>query len=402
MATPWRYVLVVWIAGVGALALFDRSKPTIAEEASVALRYASPRPNGQMVPIATTLAIRAGVELAAESVSPGVFSVRGSLSGEHSGSVVLADDHQTVIFKPTMPFARGETVAVIVSEGLRTASGLPVSGIRYSFATTRGLAQAIGQQALSVTADAVGQNSAAVDVSARDNTTTALTLPADFPVMTATVTHTLPTGEYYFLAPLTFGAPGLPHYNTIIDGNGQVVFYMPVETGTDFKRQPDGTLSFFSAVDNAFHILDETYSEVRVVEAGNVYVTDFHELLILPDGHALLMIYDSQPVDMSLVVPGGQPDAIVIGLVIQELDTSGNVVFEWRSWDHIDITDSYIDLTTPSVDYIHGNAIEVDIDGNLMISSRNTADITKSNRQTGDVMWRLGGKSNQFTSSNEI
>jgi hypothetical protein len=100
---------------------------------------------------------------------------------------------------------------------------------------------------------------------------------------------------------------------------------------------------------------------------------------------------------MSAIVPGGHPNATVIGLVIQELDESKNVVFQWRSWDHFQITDATDeDLTAPVIDYVHGNAVEMDTDGNVLISSRHMDEITKINRETGDIIWRWGGKHNQF------
>ena len=115
------------------------------------------------------------------------------------------------------------------------------------------------------------------------------------------------------------------------------------------------------------------------------------------------MSYDPQPVDMSVVVPGGDPNAIVIGLVIQELDTQKNVVFQWRSWDHFEITDGSVSplstLTGPSVDYVHANALELDHDGHILLCSRHLNEITKIDRQTGEVVWRMGAHAvhNDFT-----
>ena len=107
------------------------------------------------------------------------------------------------------------------------------------------------------------------------------------------------------------------------------------------------------------------------------------------------MIYDQQPLDLSAY--GGRPDAQVIDLVLQELDQDNNVVFQWNGRDHFAITDTYEPLTTPLVDLVHGNAVELDADGNLLLSSRHLSEITKINRTTGDIVWRLGGKHNQFT-----
>jgi len=138
----------------------------------------------------------------------------------------------------------------------------------------------------------------------------------------------------------------------------------------------------------------------------NGYVTDIHEFLLLQNGHSLMMSYDYQYVRMDTVVTGGDSNAVVTGLVIQELDQNKDVIFQWRSWDHFQITDATydIDLTDSIIDYVHGNAIEVDYDDNLLVSSRHLDEVTKINRQTGDIIWRLGGeycKNNQFTFIND-
>ena len=77
-------------------------------------------------------------------------------------------------------------------------------------------------------------------------------------------------------------------------------------------------------------------------------------------------------------------------------------MFQWRSWDHFEITDAdSVDLSLGVIDYCHGNAIEIDYDGNLLLSSRNMSEVTKINRTTGEKIWRLGGKNNQFTFLND-
>jgi hypothetical protein len=122
---------------------------------------------------------------------------------------------------------------------------------------------------------------------------------------------------------------------------------------------------------------------------------------VLSNNHALMMVHDYKIIDMSLIVPGWNPQALVVGCILQEIDTQGNVVFEWRSWDHIPITDSNQDLTADFIRYIHCNSMEKDTDGNLLISSRHLDEVTKIDRQTGEVIWRLGGKANQFAFTND-
>ncbi|HZF57900.1 MAG TPA: arylsulfotransferase family protein, partial [Rubrobacter sp.] len=47
-------------------------------------------------------------------------------------------------------------------------------------------------------------------------------------------------------------------------------------------------------------------------------------------------------------------------------------------------------------DYFHLNSIEVDHDGNLIVSARRTSAVYKIDRASGEVIWRLGGKKSDF------
>ncbi len=128
------------------------------------------------------------------------------------------------------------------------------------------------------------------------------------------------------------------------------------------------------------------------------YTLDTHDMKLLPNGHALLFGTEVRTVDMSALVPGGKTAASVTGDVIQEIDANKRLVFEWHTFDHIPITNSFYDLTQQTIDYAHINAVSIDpTDNNLLASLRTTSEIVKINRQTGEVMWRLGGKANEFT-----
>jgi hypothetical protein len=86
----------------------------------------------------------------------------------------------------------------------------------------------------------------------------------------------------------------------------------------------------------------------------------------------------------------------VVGSVIQELEVpSARVLFDWRSLDHVPVTESK-QKVGPRFDYFHANSIDLTRDGHLLVSARNTCALYKINRQTGAVMWRLGGKRSDF------
>ncbi len=234
-----------------------------------------------------------------------------------------------------------------------------------------------------------------------------VTVPDSFPEITVTTPANGAGDGYLFISNFVIDwssrgsiAQSRP-YLLILDNNGEPVFYREMTPGVpvmDFKKQPNGWLTY--AEWNGMHYaLDETYSIVKSFEAKNGYRTDIHDFQILPDDHVLINIYDMKRVDMTAY--GGKPDAVVTGLVIQEQDPDGHVVFQWRSWDHFKFEESAADLTGDFVDPVHGNSFELDHDGNLIISSRRMNEVTKIDRQTGEIIWRLGGKANEFEFVND-
>jgi hypothetical protein len=60
-----------------------------------------------------------------------------------------------------------------------------------------------------------------------------------------------------------------------------------------------------------------------------------------------------------------------------------------------------VNLLDPAFVHAHINSVDVDLDGNLVISARNLDEITKIDRKTGNIIWRFGGKNNQFSFVND-
>jgi hypothetical protein len=107
------------------------------------------------------------------------------------------------------------------------------------------------------------------------------------------------------------------------------------------------------------------------------------------------MCDETRVMDLSAV--GGMAGAAVTGTVVQHLDQTGGLLFEWSPFDHFDITD--VDQETRSgvaVNWTHGNALDLDAEGNLLVSFRSLSEITRIDTRTGAVLWRMGGRRNQF------
>jgi hypothetical protein len=377
---------------------------------STPLRYLSPRPGALLVSPEANIILRPGEPLDKISLeNSSLITVIGSISGLHSGTAKLSDDGKTIVFNPRDPFTGGETVTVTLHNGLRTTTGKPVDPLEFTFVVSPRKVSI--NPMYSLLSELEDSRQAPTKVKAQPSPQKAQqsvvkafngdSLPSDFPSRTI-LTSNNPSPGKIFLSNFDVHNTSVP-YLMILDNSGSPVFYRKMNGNClDFMVQPNGLLTYWDTSLGHFIALDSSYSVVDSFKCGNGYSTDLHELRILPDGHALLMSYDPETVDMSEVVLGGNPSATVLGLIIQELDREKNVVFQWRSWDHFKITDAtHEDLLASTIDYVHGNALELDNDGNIFLSSRYLDEITKINRETGEIMWRMGGKNNQFTFIND-
>ncbi len=204
--------------------------------------------------------------------------------------------------------------------------------------------------------------------------------------------------NYIFLGPTTSSAP----YIMIIDNKGNPLFVKKAKSGVyDFKPQPNGTLSYYDRGGDCYYVMNKDYEITDSIKCLNGIETDIHELRILTNGNYLILGTDTHKADMSKIVENGSTSATIVGYVIQEIDRYKKVIFEWRTWDNFEITDSYTDLKQNTIDVAHGNSIDVDNDGNFLVSFRNTQEVTKIDRETGKIIWRWGGKKNQFTYIND-
>ena len=211
---------------------------------------------------------------------------------------------------------------------------------------------------------------------------------------------------YIFVAPR--GGEAGPGGPMILDDRGQAVWFSPVrgedEFAMNFKVQNylgRPVLTWDHHVvggKEEYLILDFSYRKVATVHAGNGHRGNFHEFLISPQGTALITVYYKAHGDLTPF--GGPKNGVVYAGIAQEVDIeSGEVLFEWQSLDHVGLGESYAKLgqiSRPGLDYFHINSIDVDHDGNLLVSARNTWTVYKIDRKSGEIIWRLGGKNSDF------
>ena len=230
-------------------------------------------------------------------------------------------------------------------------------------------------------------------------------LPLDFPQIAVSINNN-PDSGYIFLSTYTNEQPIINNYLMILDNLGEPIFFRKTNGyAHDFKVQPSGHLSYIEALSpnsqKTAYIMNNHYAIIDSFTSEN-YWMDNHEFQLLLNGNALLGARAYRTVDLSQIIEGGSPVAQVEDYIIQEIDQNKNIVFEWNSADYFELTDApHIDLTSQHIYYVHANAIEIDTDGNILLSSRHMDEITKIDRQTGDIIWRLGGVNNEFTFLND-
>ncbi|KAB8073765.1 ASST-domain-containing protein [Aspergillus leporis] len=217
-------------------------------------------------------------------------------------------------------------------------------------------------------------------------------------------------GLYTFIAPRgnKVGNPG----PMILDQDGHLVwtkkygqtYNLNVYTfkGQDYLTFWVGNDGVGGHGEGAYYMLDSTYQETYKITAANALPADLHDFHLTDQGTALITIYDIYPANLTSV--SGSPQGTIYDGTFQELDLeTGALLFQWRASDHFAFTDSYrppesadIDSTAPW-DFFHINSVDKDPKGNYLISSRYTSTLTYIDGRTGDIIWRLGGKHNDFT-----
>ncbi|KAF2226269.1 ASST-domain-containing protein [Elsinoe ampelina] len=162
----------------------------------------------------------------------------------------------------------------------------------------------------------------------------------------------------------------------------------------------------------SYYLLDETYQIVyNVTGQGRIPNADAHELYLTQECTAIFTAFVSHQTDLTWqnitnVTGGGW----LLDSYFQEIDIATNrVVFEWQASKHIDVRDSpwlasyYHEGYTHErgFDWFHINSIQKDHLGNFLVNSRHMHAMYYISGTTGDVIWSLGGKNNDFKDMSE-
>jgi Arylsulfotransferase (ASST) len=372
------------------VALLLAAMPAAARASGIAL---SPAPGTPDASPATQISIL-GVKPAR------IRSVRltGASTGVHPGRLRRYSSDRGASYLPAKPLAQGERARVVIRLRGRRAA------IRYSFAVARlgppqpALNLRIYQPAKLQHFVSVPSLLPPVITRLKGTSQTSLFLtPLPSPVVHPGSSNTVT------ISPVGPGGP------MILDRRGRLVWFRqltPPEVAANLRVQRLGSRKVLTwwqgtVTPQAFGlgegvIADHSYRTIRTVHAGNGYGMDIHEFTLTRGGDALFTIYS--PVLVHLPgTPAGKLSPL-LDAIVQEVDVrTGLVVWEWHSFGHIPLSQSYATpANSASYDAFHINSVQALPHGRVLLSARDTSAVYVVARAGGRIVWRLGGKASAF------
>ncbi len=328
--------------------------------------------------------------LGAPARAIGGISVVGSRSGPHSGRLAAYSQGDGASFLPSRPFVEGERVTV--------RARVRVGGSTRSLLDRFAIASA---DVITSTPETIHPGPQFQTFASRPD--------LQPPLVTVTTSSPAAAPGDIFVAP--YSGPGQAG-PMLLDPSGGLIWFKALPrytSATNFKLQEyagkpvltwwQGDISVHGFGTGEDVIADSTYTDIAHVRAGNGHQADLHDFQLTPRGTALMTSF--YPILCNLSSVGGSSYGGLTDGVFQEVDVkTGLVRMEWTSLDHVPLSDSYARAKDSSTrfpyDFFHINSINVDRDGSILISARNTWAIYDIDGHSGQISWRLGGRHSSF------
>lgn len=216
-------------------------------------------------------------------------------------------------------------------------------------------------------------------------------------------------GDYY-LSTYSFEYDDI-HYIFKLNKVGEIVYYKKTNmVSFDFKKiknkNDEIRYTYLEATETNFEgvtsllpcdlvVLDENYNEINRIKYlnsdGSSSSLENHTYMYLDDNHYILTTYRSSEKELKEY---DNQTMQVFDCVIEEIK-DGEILWEFNSGDYEELYSYSTKSSYP--DYIHINSMSIDeSDGNLLCSFRNIDSVLKIDRNTGELIWILGGKGDEF------
>ena len=119
-----------------------------------------------------------------------------------------------------------------------------------------------------------------------------------------------------------------------------------------------------------------------------------HDFERLPNGNTLVLTWEMMPEELTRQVKGGIESGHggvgMLGDTVREVTPSGEVVYEWNSWEYLDVEEDRICFLEGRAEWTHQNTLNVTPDGDLVVSFRQTDTVGIVDRASGKFRWKWG------------
>ena len=143
-------------------------------------------------------------------------------------------------------------------------------------------------------------------------------------------------------------------------------------------------------------VVDSRYRTVATLRGANGWILTLHDFEIR--GHDA-WVTANRNVPMNLTKYGGANNGALVDSAVQEYDLrTGRLLYTWDAQDHIPLADSHSPPPTNGFpwDAYHVNSIDLEGDGKLLVSMRDTWALYQVDLRSGRIEWTLGGKHSTF------
>jgi len=322
-------------------------------------------------------------------------TVTGSISGEHTGSLVSYSSAKGASYVPGAAFTPGEEVTAVVNIA-KQGQITDTFTVAHPGPTPPFLNLSAEQpEKLEHFQSAPGLRPPKISVSKADpgETSSIFLTPLPAPTIHPSAEHVLE------LHPVGPGGP------MILNSQGQLVWFDQLPASeeatnlqlTSYEGKPalawwQGKVTVWAYGVGEGVIANSSYQTLATVKAGNGYPLDIHDLQITPEGSAFVSIYAPECLP---VCSAEHPP--VLDSIVEEIDIhTGLVMWEWHALGHVPITDSLVGVSAGELDPYHINSIQVLKKNRILVSLRDTSAVYQIDMNTGAVLWTLGGKESSF------
>lgn len=200
------------------------------------------------------------------------------------------------------------------------------------------------------------------------------------------------------------------HHATLLDPEGRIVHRWVHPEGIQYARLlPNGHLLFHIS-SPAHTVPPEEVSPVGVVGGaaralievdwdGNTvwefrHERQHHDFVRLENGNHVIPFWEVLLDEVRRQVRGGfqgpnDPD-IMLGDLVREVTPQGEVVREWRSWEHFDYAYDVICPLERRREWTHMNSVSVTPAGQWLVSLRQIDTVMLVEPSSGAVVWKWG------------